>query len=141
MIKLKKDFVEQDFVQEFMKINLPSIDTIEEIDENFRQHLFAQWITNDRSPEFVKLKTKLRSFLNKTEILHKVYLNPANFEHVEREIGDLTTEMKFNDTSKVNFVLPYNLRFALFSGWEEQGFSFVRLLHYYGKTFEFLVSQ
>lgn len=132
---MKKDLAEQDFVQEFLKVNLPSIDTIEEIDEHFRQYLFAQWITNDRSPEFVKLRTKLRSFSNKTEVLHKIDLNPANFEHVEREIGDMTTEMKFNDTSKVNFVLPYNLRFALFSGWEDKGFSIVRLLHYYGKEF------
>lgn len=132
--KAKQDLKEEDYVKDFLKVELPALDTIEEIDESFRQHLFAQWVMNDKKENFQELKTKLKTFSDETVIKHKEYLDPTNFELVNAKVGDLLTEVDFNKTHAVKFVVPKALRKVLFKGWEDKGYSFVRLLSHYGET-------
>lgn len=136
-LQAKKDFQQEDFVKDFLKVELPALETIEEIDESFRQHLFAQWVSyvDKPTPRFNELKTKLKSLINKKQITGTVRLNPADFKNVEKEIGEMMTEMDFNSTAKVKMVVPQDLRLVLFKDWENHGLRFVQLLYNYGEKF------
>jgi hypothetical protein len=112
-----------------LKVELPALETIEELDDGFRQHLFAQWVMNKNIDE---LRTKFKSFAEEPQFKHKESLDPTNADLVKSKIGDLITEMKFNDTSNIKVAIPQALRFALFNGWEEKGYEFLRLLNHYG---------
>lgn len=117
-----------------MKVELPALETIEQIDESFRQHLFAQWVMDDdKKEDFEELKTKLKSFAdNNAQFKNKENLDPTNYEYVNSKVGDLITEMDYNKTNTVRVVIPRALREVLFKGWEEKGFNFIRLLSHYG---------
>lgn len=133
--KVKKDLKEQDYVKELLKVELPALETIEKIDESFRQHLFAQWVMNkEKTSNFDDLKTKLKSLTVQTPIKYKEALDPANFVAISNKIGDLITEVEFNSTHTAKVIVPEALRNVLFKGWEDQGYDFIRLLLHYGAT-------
>lgn len=120
-------------MKEFLKVELPALETIEKIDESFRQHLFAQWVMNkEKTENFDDLKTKLKSLTKETHIKYKETLDPANFVAINSKIGDLVTEIEYNQTHTARVIIPEALRQVLFKGWEEQGYDFIRLLFHYG---------
>lgn len=124
-----------------MKVELADLETIEEIDESFRQHLFAQWIMNNE-PRFGELKTKLHSFIKKPHIKSApVILDPSKFDEVNRTIGNLITDIRVNKTHEIYVVVPEALRLALFERWEEKGYSFARMLYYYGNEWKIFLSH
>jgi hypothetical protein len=128
--KLKSQFKEEDFVKDFLKIELPS--KIDTIDDKFRQHLFAQWIvSSEPKSKFQEMKAKLPD--SRPSYKTKVRLDPSKHDLVVSAIGDLITKTQVNETTSVSFVVPTALRSVLFEGWEEKGFDFVRLLLPYGK--------
>lgn len=138
--KVKEELKEEDYVKDFLKVELPALDSIEEIDESFRQHLFAQWVMNDKTENFAALKTKLKTFSDgrQTVVKRKEYLDPTNFELVKGKVGDLITEVDYNKTNTVKFVVPKALRLVLFKEWEDKGYSFIRLLSHYGAKYSIM---
>lgn len=122
---------EEDFVKDFLKVELP--DNITEVDENFRQHIFAQWLMNNhKTPEFDKLMSKFHKLNKEAPVKEKKYIDPTNFESVNSTVGELLTIMEYNKTDTIKILVPQALRLALFKGWEDQGFNFVRMLAHYG---------
>lgn len=133
---MKAHFQNEESVKNFYKIDLPSLETIESIDQSFRHHLFAQWIfNNENKPRFAELKSKLHSFIEKPQIKRKEVLDPSDYERVNESIGSLITEVEVNKTHEIHVVVPEALRFALFEGWNEKGFNLISLLYHYGMLF------
>lgn len=126
---LKSQLQRETYVQEFAKIELP--ETVEEIDESFRQLLFAHWVHNNNA-EFGELKTKLHSFIEKPHVKQTKHLNPTDSAELG-VVGSLLADVEFNKTSHTRFVVPEALRFALFDGWDEKGINLVRVLNHYGE--------
>lgn len=123
------------FVKSFSTVDLPDLETIEMIDESFRQHLFAQWLwNNENKPSFDELRTKLHKLIEKPQIKHKEVLDPTNFEQVSGSIGELISKVEVNNTHAIHVVVPEMLRQALFDGWNEKenGFNVLRLLFHFG---------
>lgn len=111
---------------------MPDLDTITEIDETFRQHLFAEWLNKDNK-QFNVLKSKFNELSEKQETKGFVYLDPSKTEEVKNAVGDLLTEVQFNNTHLMNVIIPKALRNALFQGWNERGNQVVRLLYPFGE--------
>lgn len=133
--KHKAHFQSEESVKNFYKIVLPNLETIESIDESFRQHLFAQWIFNNENKRFAELRSKLNSFIEKPQFTRKEILDPSDYERVNESIGAMITQVEVNKTHEISVVVPQALRFALFEGWNEKGFNLVRLLFHYGMLF------
>lgn len=131
--KFKSHLKQQDYVKDFMKVDLPDLKTVEAIDDSFRQLLFAQWIMNDNSQKFSDLKTKFQNLTGKPQFKRKESLDPTDYELVKATVGSLITDIEFNKTNSIHVLVPQNLRLALFEGWEEKGYSFARILYHYGK--------
>jgi hypothetical protein len=122
----------EDFVKEFSKAELPPLDEITTIDENFRQRLFVEWVNDSPSGQFKQMKEKVGQLIPKREFVKWEALNPA--ENATRDrIADLITVMDFNKTHKVNLAVPDNLRLVLFDKWEDHGMDLVKLLFQYSE--------
>lgn len=120
-------------MKDFLKVELPDLETITAINESFRQHLFAQWILNkDDEPRFKALTSKLHNLTEKHPSTQKNYLDPTNYDLVN-QLGELIVDVEVNKTSKIKVAIPQDLRFALFDGWDNNGFIIIRVLYYYGK--------
>ena len=133
--KIRSQIKNEEPVKSFQTVTLPDLDKIEEIDESFRQHLFAEWVSkNENKPRFRELKTKLHELTPKAAMTDKIYLNPTKTDEVTKLIGELITDIKVNTTFELHVVVPQDLRFALFEGWEEMGSKFGRLLYHYGNS-------
>lgn len=133
---MKQKFENEDFVKEFSKVTQPDIKALEEIDENLRQFLFAQWILNNEDKSsFTESKEKLKSLIKQNYKYSKkrVELDPTQPDLVKSQIGELVSEVKYNETFTMNVVVPNGLRMALFEGWEEKGFEIFPLLYPFGE--------
>lgn len=122
-----------------MSVELPDLDTIETLDESFRQHVFAQWITHQEDkPRYKDLQKKLHKLIPKPEKSEKQTLDPTNYDLIKSTIGELITEVEYNKTQNIRIVVPEALRLALFEGWETKGINFIRILYHYCKLNEVL---
>lgn len=131
--KFKTHLKQQDYIKEFLKVDLPDLNTVEAIDESFRKLLFAQWVVNDNSKKFSDLKTKFQNLTGKPQFKRRESLDPTDYELVKATVGALITDIDVNKTHGIHVLVPHDLRLALFEGWEEQGYSFARMLYHYGK--------
>lgn len=132
MPKFKNHWKQQGFVKDFLKVDLPDLKTIEALDDSYRQLLFAHWVTNDNSQKFSDLKSKFQNLAEKPNFKRKESLDPTDYELVKGAVGDLITDFEFNKTHGIHVLVPHHLRLVLFSGWEEQGYGFARMLYHYG---------
>lgn len=132
-MELKSD----DVIKTFLSVELADLDAIEELDESFRQFLFAQWILdNDEKPKFKDARDKLHKLLPKNDYNEKdgkIVLDPTMLEGVKSSIGQFLTEVEYNKTYSIRVVVPEALRLALFDGWDEKGLNLVRVLYHYGE--------
>lgn len=127
-------FKDDDLIKTFLKVELPDLDAIETLDESFRQHVFAQWITHQEDkPRYKDLQKKLHKLIPKAGPSEKLDLNPTNYDLVKSTIGELITEVEYNKTQNIKIVVPEALRLALFDGWETKGINFIRILYHYCK--------
>lgn len=126
---LKRQYAEQDFVQEFLKVELPELETITEIDESFRQKLFAEWITSP--PKFKDLHNKLKTLTPKIKASKVEYIDPSS-EPAMKNFDDLVITMETNKTFTARILVPKQVRNVLFDGWEDKGINLIRLLFHYG---------
>ncbi|GAB0100551.1 uncharacterized protein DMENIID0001_166060 [Sergentomyia squamirostris] len=137
--QLKKTLSETDFVQEMLNDDLP--DPVEEIDDNLRKHLFAQWVRNNRDT-FDDLKTTFKTLeFNGTDEVQlanrragMVMINPTNVSALNETIGAALSTIPING-SYVNVIVPERLRNALFEGWEDKP-KIIHLLWSFAKDME-----
>lgn len=124
----------EEFVKNFLTVDIPDLETIETIDESFRQHLFTQWLwNNENKGNFGELRSKLHKLIDKPQFKGKETLDPTNYAQVSGSIGDLITKVEVNKTHAITVVVPQMLRQALFNEWDEKGYNVIRLLFHFGK--------
>lgn len=135
--KLKTQLKSDDVIKTFLSVELVDLDAIEELDESFRQFLFAQWILdNDEKPNFKDARAKLHKLLPKNDYKEKdgrIILDPTTHEDVKSSIGQFLTKVDYNETYSIQVVVPEALRLALFDSWDKKGLNLVRVLYHYGK--------
>lgn len=127
---LKKQYAENEFVQEFLKVELPEMEAMTEINESFRQKLFADWLTSPA--KFKDLNAKFKNFNQKRKVTKVEYVNPSD-EDVMKRFEELVVAVPTNQTFTARVLVPEQVRSVLFEGWEGKGIELVRLLPHYGE--------
>lgn len=128
---LKKKVSEEEYIQEFMNIELPEL--IEVIDENFRRKLFASWVKNDKIFSTLKETYKELDTYQLPEKLKLQYIDPTQLDAVNSTIGENFVVVNFNKTL-VHLIVPQPVRSALFDRWQDKGDDMMRLLTTFGKS-------
>lgn len=128
---LKKTVAVEPFILDIIN-NVELSDPITEIDNDFRQLLFAHWVL-DHEMNFKMLKEKYKELVA-TEIKEKaphnlMMINPTNMSAIREIIGATLSTVKVNDTL-INVIVPEGLRNALFIDWEDQPIILPLLLQY-----------
>lgn len=124
--QFKKKIAAQEFVTDFMDNDWPQ-SNITELDESFRQQLFASWVKNDMN-RFHGLKAIHKNVVSNFPSLValreagttkiRTMVNPSNASLIEK-YGGVLSPIKVNGTS-INVIVPDGLRYVLFEGWEEK---------------------
>lgn len=113
-------------------MKLVDLDTIEVLDESFRQHIFAEFLKdNFDKPSYKDLRKKVREFIPKVNYKDikgtgRVPLDPTNYESVNKTIGQYLVEVDYNKTQTIKVVVPGSIRSALFDGWEDKGMNLIK---------------
>lgn len=133
---VKRNLAASEMFINFLNTDLPDINEITEINEEFRQRLFSEWLRSDeKDSQFNELKSKFHE-LNKVEPCNQtLYINPSKNAEVRKTLGDIIDEVEFNNTHKMTLVVPKDLQDALFTGWRDLNYTFTRLLFHYGENF------
>lgn len=131
---LKTQLKQDAEIKPFLSIEMPDLAALEELDNSLKQYLFAQWLEdNQKTTDFKNARTKLKSFFKDNSKAKRFFLDPTQYASVNATIGpDLISNYDFNQTTKVNLVIPRNIRDALFDGWENEGFHLIKILGHYG---------
>lgn len=139
---LKKTVAVEPFILNIIN-DVELSDPITEIDNDFRQLLFAHWIL-DHETDFKRLK-EIYKELVATEINAEktsnslMMINPTNMSAVREIIGATLSTVKVNGTL-INVIVPEGLRNALFVDWEDQ-LNVLPLLLQYSKDMEIPISM
>ncbi|XP_037049365.1 uncharacterized protein LOC119083686 [Bradysia coprophila] len=135
---LKKTIaVEDPFILDIIN-NVHLSDPITDIDNDFRQLLFAHWIL-DHDQDFKTLKDKYKELVAFRANVERasnslMMINPTNVSAVREIIGATLSTVTVNG-SLINVIVPENLRNALFADWEDQP-NVLPLLWQYSKDLE-----
>lgn len=124
---LKKKIANEEYIKGFLDSDWPQ-SNITELDESFRQQLFASWVSHDME-RFNALKAIHKNVVSSNPSLlalkdaggkkERTMVNPSNTSLIEK-YGGVLSPVKVNGTS-LNVIIPEGLRFVLFEGWEEKG--------------------
>lgn len=134
---LKRQIAPLDYIEEFLKSDWPQ-SNITDLDEPFRQQLFANWITNNYD-RFGELRTIHKSVLASNPQLgqpvkagpqERKMVNPASATTTQLYGGSISA-VTYNNTV-VNVIIPEPLRYVLFHGWEQKP-DIVKLLWQFAK--------
>jgi hypothetical protein len=143
IFNLKSELAKQPYIDEFLaeKIDLDDVDEVNEVDNNFLQHLFGYWV-REQTTQFTKFKNVYKKLTPqiKTPARKKlVMINPTNITAVNETIGGALSTVVINNTN-IHVIVPYNLRQALFDDWEERD-KVVYLLWQYSKDMDIVFSM
>lgn len=103
-------------------IKEPLPENITEIDDNFKQHLFVNWVRD--TSQFPELKRIFKNITSQPVYMHKKKLKPimldprSNKTALEQIDGVYATTVSFNDTF-TNIVYSEDLHNALFTNWDD----------------------
>lgn len=124
--EVKKKIAGSDYIAEFLEQDWPQTN-ITELDNSFRQQLFASWVTHDIN-RFEGLKAIHKSVLASNPSIgaltragtlgERRMVNPSNTSLIEM-YGGVMSPVSVNGTS-LNVIIPNGLRYVLFDGWEER---------------------
>lgn len=136
--RLKKDIQSEPYIDEWIHSNI-SIANLTNIDNRFKQALFANWIRE--SNDFHNFKQKYRTLafpsnasgvgkMKKSEphVIHVVDLEPG-----QEIFGHATISVQVNGTIQANVIVPTALQTALFDEWPRKQNVF-RLLGEFAKA-------
>lgn len=139
--ELKKRIAHSDFIVDFLAHDFPQ-SNITELDDPFRQQLFASWVSDDAN-RFDQLKAIHTNVLQNNPSIGSLaragmpgerrMVNPSNTSLIEM-YGGVLTPVKVNGTS-FNVIIPDGLRHVLFEGWEERA-DVEKLLWQFSKDME-----
>lgn len=126
--EIKKRIIgNSDYIADFMGNDWPQ-SNITELDNSFRQQLFASWVSNDMN-RFDALKAIHKNILTINPHIgsptkagvsgERKMVNPSNTSLIEM-YGGVLTPVKINATTSLNVIIPDGLRYVLFEGWEEK---------------------
>ncbi|KAG5673793.1 hypothetical protein PVAND_003811 [Polypedilum vanderplanki] len=133
--QMRTKIADEEFFKNFLEVELPELEQVNEITEPLRKHMFVEWLKNDNSKRFNELKAKFHSLYNEDEKAKSVIeLDPSKVDVVKNAVGELIDDVQFNNTHIMHIIIPNKLRFALFEGWKDQNYGFVRLLSHYAKS-------
>lgn len=123
----KRIISNSDYIADFMANDWPQ-SNITELDNSFRQQLFASWVSNDMN-RFEALKAIHKNILTNNPNIgsptkagvpgERKMVNPSNISLIEM-YGGVLTPVKINATTSLNVIIPDGLRYVLFEGWEEK---------------------
>lgn len=99
----------------------PLAENITEIDDNFKQHLFVNWVRD--TPKFQELKKIFKNITSQPINIQKknlkpIMLDPRNKTALDQIDGVFATTVSFNNTF-TNIVYSEVLHNALFINWDE----------------------
>jgi hypothetical protein len=112
-------------------------DDVDEIDENFKENLFAKWMKlPEEKDKFTALKKKLKSKVEKPKYNSvKIVINSApNCPSMTASMQNIIT--KKCEEHGLTMAVPYHIRDVLFDGWQQLGRDFIQLLSSYVKSLE-----
>ena len=137
--KLMSKISSQDYISEFMKEKLPV--PIEEMDDNFRRHLFAYWV-DGKFNDFTSLKevyNKLSTADHHAKATKRHFLDPTNVTSINATVGAALSVVVI-DGKRTNVIVPEQLRQVLFDRWEDRD-QVVHLLWAFSKAMDITASM
>jgi hypothetical protein len=138
--RARAKIVDEEFFKNFPSVELPELESIDEISEPLRQHMYAEWLKKDQG-RFRELKAKFNGLYSEDQNVKSVVeLDPSRLDSVKNAVGELVDDVQFNNSHVMHLIVPNKLRLALFDGWKDQNYAFVRLLAHYGEIFYFLTN-
>lgn len=132
---LRHEMSKQQFVAEFLQARIENVEEITEIDNAFKQALFALWLTSNENFHAYKEKYHALSDDNDKVAIKKVQpINPTHLEAIKDIKGVTLVTVNLNNTN-VPILIPPRLQAVLFNYWHEKD-SVVYLLGAYARELE-----
>ena len=120
---LKNQTAQEEYIGDFLNAVNDLPDPVTEIDNTFRQALYAQWITN--SSHFSRLKNIYKTISDAEQLqngsndVKYILIDPTNATEIKRNLGAAIATVSINGTDH-NYIVPAGLKSALFDNWEEK---------------------
>lgn len=136
--RLKSELANEAFIKEYLKINLETIQSKEEISDDFLKMMFARWVSND--PKFLPVKMAYKDVLKASgwdalpDHTHVVVINPTNLTAVMEVIGDRVYSVNMGGKT-MKIILSKQVKYVMWDKWNEKG-QIVPLLFAYGNKNE-----
>lgn len=133
--QIKTQLTKIEIVKDMMSVNFDP-ETINEINNDFKKALFAQWLTGNKKNLEI-MKKKIKESLGKQTFKTKRIMENSKKNHdlIAEVIGSLITQTGTGDTSR-SIVIPSRIREVLFDGWEQLGPDFIQILFPYAKSLD-----
>lgn len=139
LTKLMSKIGQTEYINEFLEEKLPR--PIDEIDDNFRRHLFGYWVKgkyndfNDLKNEYYRLWTAE----NPPKVVKQHILDPTNVTAVNVTVGAALSVVVI-EGKRTNVIVPEQLRQVLFDRWEDRD-QVVHLLWAFSKAMHIRASM